>query len=282
MSRIKKQIQKFILILLIIIVLLASFIGAGLYNGGAAVIKTDSIGVLGKIKDLQEKGGKFELTQKNIDEATSMYFANPKVKGDVTLKGVNLEMLNNKLLIEAPISYKNINLLFSSKGELNLSNGDIVFDAENFKIGKIKIPKKLVISQISKLDNKNISVKDNSIKISRSVVPLKLKEFKIVDNKILGTVEKIDRKVALKEVEKNLGNSKSKVETLKEKEIISKVISIMSKMESDPSYDASPDVASVKADYARLDSTSQGRVKYSVVSNVDPGSIGVLRQTFGM
>lgn len=282
MSRIKKQIKKFILALLIMIIALAAFIGAGLYNGGVAVKKTDSVGVLGKLKDLQEKGGKFELTQKDIDEATSMFFANPKVKRDITLKGVNLEMLDDKLLIEAPISYKNIDLLFSSKGELNLSSGDIVFDAESFKIGKIKISKKLLISQVSKLDNKNIFAVDNSIIISKSVIPFKLEEFKITDNKILGTAKKIDRNVVLKEAQKDLGNAISKVESSKEQQIISKVISIMSKMESDSSYDAATDVSSVRADYKRLDSASQDRIKYAVLSNVDPSSMGVIRQIFGM
>ncbi|MGH4119431.1 hypothetical protein [Clostridium sp.] len=197
MSRNKKQKNRWVFALIILIGM-ATFIRAGLYNGGVAVKKTDSIEVLGKLKDIQEKGGKFELNQKDMDELSSMYFANPKEKGNITLKGVNIEILEGELLIVAPISYKNIDLLFSSKGKLNLSSGDIVFDAESFKIGKIKIPKEFVVSQVSKLKNNNIFADGNSIRINARVVPFKIEEFKIVDDKILGTAEKLDAKMSMR------------------------------------------------------------------------------------
>ena len=301
----KRKKNKLIYILIIMIVALAAYVGGALYNGDVAVKKADSIEVLGKLKDIQENGGKFELTQNDLNDISSLYFAKPKTKGDMTLKGVNIEMVDDKLLMVAPISYKNLNLVFSSKGKLNFSNGDIVFDAENFKIGKVKIPKGLVVSQISKLDNKNISVQDNSIRIDTSVLPFKIEEFKITDNKILGAAEKIDKaaggkdtniidlvikenpqtkskKVILKEAEKGLRAAKSQLETSKEDQVISKMISTITMMNEDPSFDASVDIASVKADYKRLDSASQDRVKVALVTNVDPSSIGVLKETFGM
>lgn len=306
MSRNKKRKNRWIFTLIILIGALAAFISAGLYNGGVTVKKSDSIEVLGKLKNIQEKGGKFELNQKDMDELSSMYFAKPKEKGNITLKGINIEMLNGEILIVAPISYKNLDLVVSSKGELNLSSGDIVFDAESFKIGKIKIPKKLVVSQISKL-NKDISADGNSIRINTRVIPFKIEEFKIVDNKILGTAKKLDakmvikdadnsdeateekpqkqiesKKVILKEAEKDLGAAKSQVETSKEQQVISKMLSTVNKMKADPYYDSTADKASVKASYETLNSESQDRVKSALISNVDLNSIEVIRQTFGM
>jgi uncharacterized protein YpmS len=306
MSGNKKQKNKWIFTLIILIGM-AAFISAGLYNGGVAVKKTYSIEVLGKLKDMQEKGGKFELNQKDIDELSSMYFAKPKEKGNITLKGVNIEILDGELLIMAPISYKNIDLLFSSKGKLNLSSGDIVFDAESFKIGKIKIPKEFVVSQVSKLENNNIFADGNSIRINTSVVPFKIEEFKIVDNKILGTAEELDakmsikdtnnsdesteekpqkqtesKKVILNEAEKDLGAAKSQVETSKEQQLIAKILSTVNKMKADPSYDSTADKASVKDSYETLNPDSQDRVKSALISNLDLNGIEVIRQTFGM
>jgi hypothetical protein len=162
-----------------------------------------------------------------------------------------------------------------------------------------------VVSQISKLDNNNISAHGNSIIVDTSVVPFKIEEFKIIDNKILGTAEKIDKaagkkdkdiinliikenpqikstKTMLKEAEEGLMTAKSQLETSKEVQVISKMISTINMMNEDPSYDSTADTASVKADYESLDFESKERVKDAVVLNVDPGSIGVLRQTFGM
>ena len=101
----------------------------------------------------------------------------------MTLQGVNIEVINDELLIQSPISYKKLNLLFSSRGKLNFSNGEIAYAAENFSIGKLTLPKNLVISQISKLNNENFYVEDNLIKINPSVFPFKITNFKIVDNK---------------------------------------------------------------------------------------------------
>ncbi|MCJ7689114.1 MAG: hypothetical protein MUO60_07330, partial [Clostridiaceae bacterium] len=89
MSRNKKRKNRWIFALIILIGAITVFVSAGLYNGGVVVKKTDSIGVLGKLNDIQKKGGKFELNQNDVDELSSMYFASPKEKGDITLKGVN-------------------------------------------------------------------------------------------------------------------------------------------------------------------------------------------------
>jgi len=56
---------------------------------------------------------------------------------------VNTKMENGEILIEAPFTYNTIDLLFSSRGKLELSNGEITYNADYFKIGKLPLPKKL-------------------------------------------------------------------------------------------------------------------------------------------
>ncbi|MGK0465507.1 hypothetical protein [Clostridium sp.] len=112
----KRKKNKLIYILIIIIGALAALIGGALYNGDVAVKKADSIQVLDKLKGIQEKGGEFELTQNDLNDISSLYFVKPKTKGDMTLKGINIEMADDKLLMVAPISYKNLDFLISSKG----------------------------------------------------------------------------------------------------------------------------------------------------------------------
>lgn len=177
---------------------LAFFTYIILYNGEVAFKKTNSVEVIQKLKEIQVKGGRFELTQKNMNELSSIYFAKAKNMGDITLTGVNIELSNGEMLIKAPIIYKRLNLLFSSKGKLNFSNGKFVYVADNFKIGKLTVPKNYVISQISKFKNKILYVEDNSIKIKPTIFPFTIDNFRIVDNKIQGTAEKLDIKMVLK------------------------------------------------------------------------------------
>lgn len=179
--------------LIIVLAALGFFVYIILYNGGVVVKKTDSTEVINKLKGIQAKGGEFQITQKDIDELSNLYFDKPISKGRVTLTGVNLEMLNDELLIKVPMSYnsyKKVNLLFSSKGKLNFSNGKITYAADYFKIGKLTIPKDFVISKISKFNNKIIYIEDNLIKINTRVFPFKINSFKIEDNKILGIAAK--------------------------------------------------------------------------------------------
>jgi|GEM_PF-1328113 len=178
--------NKLIWALIILFGALAIFSLSITYTGGEVIKKTTTTEVIGKLAVIQAKGGEFELTQKNIDELSSLYFAKAITKGDITLKGVNVEILNDELLIKAPISENKLNFLLTTKGKLSFSNGKVTYDADYFKIGLITLPKKLVISQISKFKNNSFSVEGNSIKINPSLFPFKINSLTIKDNKIIG------------------------------------------------------------------------------------------------
>ena len=204
MARTKKSKKsKGTLVFIILLAALALLVYSVLYTGGVVLKKTDSTEVINKIKVIQIKGGEFELNQEDVDQISNLYFASPKNKGDITLKGANIEILKDELLIEAPISYKNINLLLSSTGKISISNGDIVYDADNFKIGKLTLPKSMVISQILKNANESFYVEDNLIKIKGSAVQFKMTDLKILDSKIVGTAEKMDIKTLFDAFTKN-------------------------------------------------------------------------------
>ncbi|MGV8984343.1 hypothetical protein [Clostridium sp.] len=208
------------LVLVILLAALALLAYSILYTGGVVLNKTDSTEVINKLKVIQIKGGEFELNQTDVDQLSNLYFGSPKNMGDITVKGANITILKDELLIEAPISYKNINLLLSSTGKISFSDGEIVYDADNFKIGKITLPKNMVISQISKDANESFYVEDNLIKIKDSALPFKMKNLKIVDSKIIGTAEKMDIKklfeavteISAEEIDKQLATFEQKIQ----------------------------------------------------------------------
>lgn len=226
------KINKLIWVLFILLGALAIFTYILLYNGRVTLNKTNSTEALQKLKSIQVEGGEFELSQNDINELGSIYFSKPKNKGDITFRGVNIELLSGELLIQAPIIYKKFNLLFSSTGKINFSDGQIVYAADNFKIGKLIVPKNLVISQILKLQNKIFYVEDNLIKINTSILPLKLEKFKIVDNKIQVTAKKLDMKMLIENDDKSsIENIDKQIVTLEQK--IQSVNSLMNEVEKE-------------------------------------------------
>lgn len=174
-----------------------------LYNERIVIKKTEATGSISKLSNIQQNGGKFELTQKELDELSSLYFASSKSSGDLTVQGVKVEMLNNELLIKVPIRYKNINLLLSSQGKLSFSEGEISYIANNYKIGKLPLPRNLVISQIKKLNNKNLYVENNLIKINPSVFPFEINNFAIINDKIFASATKLDINMLFKNIDKS-------------------------------------------------------------------------------
>lgn len=212
--------NKLIWALLILAGVLAIFAYCVLYNSGVELKKTATTEVIGKLANIQKNGGEFELTQKNIDELSNIYFAKAKTKGNITLKGVNVEILNDELLIKAPIRYKKLNLLLTSKGKLNFINGKVTYDADNFKIGIVTLPKKIIISQILKLNNKNFYVEGNLIKINETLFPFTINSLKIKENEILAVAsaqgikasfEDLD-KMSEQEIDKQLDALKQKIQ----------------------------------------------------------------------
>ena len=395
MSENKKLRKKIILgTLFILLGATAVFVYLILYNSGLVFKKTASSEIIDKLKNIQGKGGKFDLTQNDIDELSKLL--RPETKGNITLKGVNIEIVNDELVIKAPIRYKKVNLLFSSKGKIDFSKEKITYTAENFKIGKLTIPKKVVLSQISKTDNKTVYAEDNLIKINSSVIPFKINSLKVKNNRISGTaakpsakipfedidtknVQEIDKQLAtvkqkiqsvnalmnneekakvtqllstidgvhgksieekkkvindinntvnefknkssssekekkiekisteVKKIEKvtaekekkseeqkeikrdsltkaqnDLKGAYSHVKTSKEQKVILKMQSTVSKMKSNPSYDARSDQASVKASYSKLDDASKDRIKYALFKNINVGNAEQLRKASGL
>lgn len=187
MARTKRKILR--LMPIILLVALATFIYMTLYNGETVVDKRLTSNVMQKLSsEILGNGGQFEITQEDMNAAIKLYFKEPIRKGDIIVKEVNTKISDDEILIEAPFSYKNQNLLFSSKGKLSVSDGEITYDVDNFKIGKLLLPKKLVMTQISKKSNDQFYVKDNLLKIKTGVFPLAISSLEIEGNKIVGKV----------------------------------------------------------------------------------------------
>jgi uncharacterized protein YpmS len=175
---------------IILLVAFAILVYMSLYNGQQVTQKAASSNVVQKLtKDILGNGGQFEITQEDMNGLISLYFKSPTSNGDITIKEVNTKMNDGKILIEAPFTYKKINLLFSTTGKIGVLNGEITYAADNFKIGKLTLPKKTIMSQISKHSKKDVFyVEDDIVKINTDKLPLKINTLEIKGDKLIGTL----------------------------------------------------------------------------------------------
>ncbi|MBU3097965.1 MULTISPECIES: hypothetical protein [Clostridium] len=95
-------------------------------------------------------------------------------------------------------------------------------------------------------------------------------------------VQAANKRLLLIKVHGKLKNAYSLVESQKEKQVISIMISTVGKLETNPSYDFKANQASIKSTYNKLDSHSKSNIKNAILCNIDGGSITQLKKSFGL
>ena len=88
------------------------------------------------------------------------------------------------------------------------------------------------------------------------------------------------KRLALIKVHDELKGAYSQVESSKEKQMISTMISTVGKLKSNPSYDSSQTKLLLNL-FIVINSDSKNRIKIALFTNVDGDSIGELKQSFG-
>ena len=144
--------------------------------------------------------------------------------------------------------------------------------------------KKVISATINKLDKAIDKTYDSEKKKAFEKIKSEVeKAQQVTKEKEKKAQEQIEiKRTALRKVQNELSGAYSQVETSEEQQIISIMLSTVSKMVTNPSYDSSSDQAFVKSIYKTLDSDSKNRVKGAIFSSVGGDSIGELRQAFGM
>ncbi|MCB2341278.1 hypothetical protein [Clostridium estertheticum] len=93
-------------------------------------------------------------------------------------------------------------------------------------------------------------------------------------------VKAANKRLLLIKVHGELNNAYSQVQSQKEKQVISIMISTVGKLETNPSYEFKTDQARIKSTYNKLDSHSKTDIKNAILYNIDGDSIIQLRKSF--
>lgn len=117
-------------------------------------------------------GGIMELSDSDINSLVISYFNKDKDQNNINLdyKSINIPV-NKNIFIKGfavkinesditayiPVKYKSMSFLLSSKGSI-VSNGEYIgYKPRNFKIGRITLPMNLILNNIDKYLNEQIS-----------------------------------------------------------------------------------------------------------------------------
>lgn len=209
---VKNKSSKIILALFIFLILaLGVFCVLLFYNSSYNAAETKvSAALVNKIREAQAKGSTIDINKEELNEIMGMY-SKTKSSGNITVKGVQGDILDNNIKFYVPVNYKGFNILITSQGTLSYDNNKIQYKPSYFKAGKITMPQNLVLSKLKSHLKKGMSIENGAITIDKSMLAIGIKDLKVKDNKISLTIEKLNMSLEekLKAISQGMKNSTS-------------------------------------------------------------------------
>lgn len=146
--------------------------------------------------ELIEKGlkaqseGLMELNNDELNGIIAFYSGGKKTYNDLTIKGIHGEMSGDSLQFFIPSSYKGISFLLRTEGNLAFKEDKSQYTVNKLYVGKLPIPKETVLSRLKPILSGGISADDSGIYLDLSSMPVKIKNVKVKDSKLIVEVEK--------------------------------------------------------------------------------------------
>jgi hypothetical protein len=148
--------------------------------------------VMDKIKNAQTKVGVLELVEEDINAVTKKYVDKGITKGDITVKDMYTEISEGKIKSYALVEYKNMEVLLSSVGTVTYENNKVIYKPEGFKLGKLSLPKSIIMDKIQEFSSEDIKVLDDRIEVDKEIFPFDIESLNIRDDKIVAQIKKIN------------------------------------------------------------------------------------------
>ncbi len=222
----RKNKKRELYIFISIIVLLSIILGTCTYLAFGDEIPKNMVSasspskVIDKIRETQVKGGKLEISPEELNGTISDILKKPITKKGVTIKGAYFDIKDNSMLIYIPIKYKNLNLLPNIKGNIEYKNDKLIFRISSIKLGKLKLPKGLLMSKLKKYSNEDVFIADDRIEVSKYILPFHAENIYIKDGKIDADIQAlsavVNTSVPAVDIKNGQNNNQSSIQNNKQ------------------------------------------------------------------
>lgn len=171
--------KKLLILLLFFILFIGGTIALAFSHGNDNFTFDNSTVAIDKVRAAEKQGITVELQEKDINSILGVYLGKGRSSGNITIKGINVDISENNLAMKIAVTYKGLNLLLSSGGKSTYlqNENNIEFIPNFYKIGNLPIPKKLVETLMKKNSFKGVEFVDNSIRISASTIPFSIRNI---------------------------------------------------------------------------------------------------------
>lgn len=147
-----------------------------------------------KLISAGKSGKTVELTSEDINNIFSIIYKDKKQIGSVIVNTPEAFLEGNYVGFKIPVVYKNKEIILTSKGKVSLENGNVLYKAEYFKIGKVRVPKKIVFDKLKDFSRKGISLTNGNIKIDKKNIPFFIEGLSVKDSTLNIDIKTLSKK----------------------------------------------------------------------------------------
>ena len=137
-----------------------------------------------------------EINEESLNSIVSSYLNQGIKKGNITLKGFNANISKDKIKMLVPVRYKSFPFMLSTEGKVEVKDSKLIYVPEDFKVGKISIPKEKVLSYMKKMNNGKLNIEDDKLIINSELFSKKVKITNIENGKFVGKINDSGKKMA--------------------------------------------------------------------------------------
>ncbi len=134
--------------------------------------------------------GVMELNNDELNGIIAFYLNGKKTYKDLTIKSIHGEMSGDSLQFFIPSSYKEVNFLLRTEGNLAFKEGKAQYTVNKVYVGKLPISKGLVLNKLKPVLGGVISADNSSVYLDLNGMPVKIKDVKVKDSMLVAQIEK--------------------------------------------------------------------------------------------
>lgn len=238
------------------------------------------------------------LNKEEINGLLNGYIGEGKDIGSIQIKHMEVDLKDDELHLLASITYGGIPLSITTRGPISWEEPTIVYELKGVHLGKLPVPKGLLIWALEKQKGNQFVIEGEQIKIDKERFPIMITSLEMKGEEIMVKFDREDRNRWIlsqiqSKVEENIqeyiehgiedlnrivddllgDNQENKVEIVRS--------SIMDIIENPDNY-TQEDIQEIKDQLGGLSGQEKQQVLQSIIPQIDPHSLLQIKKLFGL
>jgi hypothetical protein len=237
------------------------------------------------------------LEEEDIDGLLKEYVGEGKDLGNIYIKNIDADIKDGDFNLQSSITYWNIPLSLSLKGQISSEESFIVYDLKKVYLGKIPIPKVFLLRTIEKQMNSQVTIEDEKIKVDKKLLPIRISFLEVKEGVLMIKFDKEDlnrwllsqmQSKVKEKIKETIDNSidgldkiKDKLSEENQKDLVQKIKDSILDFVENPGFHTQEEIEEIKILYNSLTLQEKQELLEAIIPQVDTQTLFNIKEKFG-